>query len=384
METNGASLIDERDFATLHDDAGYSRYFTQLSCVCRRLMGCYGRGVEAKSHEAAVVNSYLQRLLATVQALRLKYTYCAGDTHRLWIDLTESGFPNAQEISQLEVDLQSRERRLVDLPPKAALTAALLDHLFRAQTDSRKLLQQLGERACLEMLDAAELVLPFTPGELVTHGSDKNCRRYVFSWACYDHATNRPYIHLMSFDHDLDAEALELGGRSWWEFVEAIRAEGSRAPDVGVLALAIDQALDAVHPKILKRICIGPLYSRLLLEGRPCNCDDQREQPLSVLLAGGAGREEDFILFFQDEIIFSKRQEISRGLFSPRGRVREVFAIEEADPECYARRASTIHRRVLLPHRLLQHMDRELCEAVRGFKDARKFIFDERGEVHGI
>jgi len=39
------------------------------------------------------------------------------------------------------------------------------------------------------------------------------------------------------------------------------------------------------------------------------------------------------------------------------GQVRETFFIPETDPECYERKASRIHRYMMLPHTVMQHMD---------------------------
>ena len=133
-----------------------------------------------------------------------------------------------------------------------------------------------------------------------------------------------------------------------------LRAEGSRAPDVGILALAIDDALDPIHPKILKRLCIGPLYTPLLLAQHPAG-DADAPSLFATLLQQHGRRPDDFVpaALRRDRLL--KAQQVTRSLLSPRGKVREIFAITETDPECYARRASVVHHNVVLPHDLLQH-----------------------------
>jgi hypothetical protein len=153
----------------------------------------------------------------------------------------------------------------------------------------------------------------------------------------------------MTFDQDAGEEPLEQKGAAYAKLLEVLRAEGSRAPDVGILALAIDDALDPIHPKILKRLCIGPLYAPMLLERHPPDPDDPAAAVLGPLIQRHGRRPDDFVLELRDEIVFSKAQQVTRSLLAPRGKVREIFAITETDPECYARRASVIHHHVLLP-----------------------------------
>jgi len=163
-----------------------------------------------------------------------------------------------------------------------------------------------------------------------------------------------------------------------------LRAEGSRAPDVGILALAIDDALDPIHPKIVKRLCIGPLYTPLLLAQRPTG-DADAPSMFATLLQQHGRRPDDFVLQLCDEIVFSKAQQVTRSLLSPRGKVREIFAITETDPECYARRASVVHHNVVMPHDLLQHVVPAILAGAPMLRRCRKITYDEAGAmvIHG-
>lgn len=388
-----ASAIDDLDFAILDSSDQYARYFNQLCLVFQRLLACYRKQSEHSDYElqpehtcyeAAAVSSYLRKLLYTIEVLRIKYTYQTSHERSLWVDLTESGFPNYAEITGISVDLENRKRRLREFPAASILKRTVLDHIFEHHTDPQELVCQLSERTYLEMLEREKLFLPFTPGEIKRKGENRNTRSYVFSWACYDFKTNRPYIHVMTFDQDIQQQPLETSGPAAAKFLETVRAEGSRAPDVGVLAFAIDDALESIHPKIIKRICLGPLYSRLLLQGGEENLSDAREIAIRHVFDNYYQTNDDFVLFFTNDIVFSKRQEVTRSLLSPRGKIREIFAIESSDPECYAKRASVIHHHVLLPHSLLQHIGLKMQKNIPNFVKAKKLTFDARGEVHGI
>jgi hypothetical protein len=380
------------NFVTLDDRDEYRRYFDLLSTVVDRLRACYRMQDPDGSYEAGIVPGFVEQLRTTLGLLRIKYTHTADGTRPLWIDVTESGFPNAMELDHVKQDLLRRKERILQLPVLIALKRAVLDRLFQDLSDPPNLLAQLSERAYFEQLERAPidlhapgpLFLPFTPGDVTLRGADAKCRSYVVSWACYDFDTNRPYVHVMTLDQDATEEPLEKRGAAYVQLLEVLRAEGSRAPDVGILALAIDDAIDPIHPKILKRLCIGPLYAPMLFDRGPA---DGREPPsaLERLLREHGRRPDDFVLVLRDEIVFSKAQQVTRSLLSPKGKIREIFAITETDPECYARRASVVHTNVMLPHDLLQHIGPAVVAAAPELRGCRKISYDETGAmtIHG-
>ena len=321
--------------------------------------------------------------MSTIGLLRIKYTYASARPLR--VDLTESGFPSAMELGNLKQDLVRRKERLLELAVPIALKRAALDRLFQDLRDPAELLALLGERTYFDRLEQTPLFLPFTPGDVTARASDGKHRSYVVSWACYDFDTNRPYVHVMTFDQDIREEPLEARGTAYTRLFEVLAAEGSRAPDVGILALAIDDALEPIHPKILKRLCIGPLYASVLLGRCPPATPDAPPPALETLLREHGRRPDDFVLLLRDEIVFSKAQQVTRGFLSPKGKVREIFAITETDPECYARRASVIHHNVMLPHDLLQHLDPAMLAAAPPLGRCRKITYDAAGmiAIHG-
>ena len=380
--TDQSLIHDNPDFTLLEAD-DYTRYFELLRRVFDLLAQSYRVDDSENSYEAGVVGASLGRLLYTVETLRLKYTHSPAHARLLWVDLTDSGFPNAQEISALGVDLLHREERLRDLPAESMLKSLTLDYLFKYQQEPVDFLWQLAERAYLEMLDESKLFMPFMlePDNIIKQEpTRKDMRTYLASWACYDFKTNRPYVHVMTFEQNNEADPLEHRKVNHAQLLEVIRAEGGRVPDVGILAMAIDDALEPIHPKIVKRIGFGPLYTPLLLEQEGAVLDEGQAAMLELLKT--YGDEDDFVLFITDEIVFSRRQSVTNSLFAPGGRVRELFHIPESDPESYARRASVIHRSVLLPHALAQHLD-ELTARVPELDDARVLSYDANGNVHG-
>lgn len=376
--------IVDPDFALLRGSDEYTRYFNLQARAWKILMKCYRLSKSEDTYEAHRVEEYLERLLATVRALRMKYSHNPSYRRMLWVDLTESGFPNAQDIGALSTALLTREERLRELPTAALLRQLMLDHMFRSETEPEDLLWQMAERTYLEMLDKDELFLSFVTAaddlDSPTFTNDDK-RHYRCSWGCYDYRTNRPYLHVMTFDQDVDEQPLEHGP-NYEKLLEVLRAEGTRTPDVAILGMAIDRALETLHPKIVKRICLGPLYAKMLLDQPVPEELDEKHRVLYELL-DTCGGDDDFILFVTDEIAISKRQEVSRTIFSPQGKVREIFLIPETDPECYRRRASVVHKQVILPHAVAQHLDDDVRRKVPELTGARLMTYDVKGEVHG-
>jgi hypothetical protein len=370
------------DFALLQGSDDYTRYFNILSKAWTLLLRLYEKRGSADTFEARAIEQSLERLLFTVKVLRMKYSHSPAGRRLLWVDLSESGFPNAQDMSNLSVDFIKRETRLRDLPPASRLKQLALDHMMNVQTEPADLLWQLSERSYLEMLEDTKLFLPFNmvANDIAIRPSKnkREFRSYSCWWSCYDFRTNRPYIHLLTFDQDKDERPLEKGGPNQLQFLEVMEAEGSRVPDVGILAMAIDSALETIHPKILKRIGLGPLYTSMLLQQElKQQSDDDTTKPRVLLeLLGNYAQADDVILCFTDEIVFSKQQRIT-----PTSHVREVFYLPDDDPESYARRASVVHKYVLMPHSVSQHLTEDIVLQVPELQNAQIMTYDSQGDV---
>lgn len=366
---------DDPAFSLLKSPEAYERYFAILKRALRELDAIYRYpGSEARL-ESRVALEFIERLATTVAALELKYAFSTPERRPLWIDLATSGLPNAQDLSHLALDVKARDQRRLTLPVASALKQLILDYMFKYHDEPVDFLRQLAERAYFDKIEAQAVFLPFclsrTP--LVKQASkNPHARSYTLSWGCYDYTFNRPYVHLMTFEQDNEDTPLEKQQENYRALLKLIESEGSRAPDIGILAMAIDDASERIHPKMIRRISIGPLYTPLLFEAMA----SVREEllPIRALFERYAG-PDDFILSFTDEIIFSKRQQVSRSLFAPGGRVREVFHIPEHDPVSFARRASVVHKHVLAPHAIAQHLTPELCEQIYELKYAKVMTY---------
>ncbi len=339
---------NDQEFRDLESQDEYARYFNQLCSVFRVLIDFFNYQAKAggeKNLEAEISKGFLHKLLFTIEALRIKYTY--NPRHNLSIDLTDSGFPSFTEVSKLNALLRNRNDQLARLPSVQSLKQAILSHLLEHHEDTKELLWQLGERSFYEMIDFDQMMLDFTPGEVTLRSADETYRTYLVSWACYDFNTNRPYLHIMICDQDVASVPLEEKGFNFLQLIEVIKAEGSRVPPLAVLATGIDTMAEDIHPKVIKRTCLGPI----------CTPNYSRDpEELCALIETRGEAPDDFIVLVEDEIVFSKKQTISNGFFS-KGKIREIFSVPETDLECYDRKVSRVHKYLLAPHRIIQHLD---------------------------
>jgi hypothetical protein len=371
------------DLVALDQRDEHVKYMTKTLTAFKAVERIYAlkkeRDQEAMT-EHGIVLCFLKKLSYTFELLRIKYLFNQSD--RLKIDKSNSGFVNFYEISQLETDLRRQVDQVVPQDKGDALKQRLVSHLLEKQTDSEELLAQMADNAYQKELIREKLFLFFNEGELILQkNGDPNRRKYLYYWACYDKKSNMPYIYLLDFEQDTQEEALHESGNAFDAFVKVIRSEGSRAPAVGIVAMAIDQRLERIHPKMLKRICIGPLYSQSFSVDLP-------EETERLFQAGDDGRK--FVFHLTEQFVFSVGQTIIKdqktlGNLLTGEQVRERFYIPKAtDVDEYSvyneleeQKASLIRKTAVMPYKLHQHLQ----DLYKGFNI---ISFSKDGTINGL
>ncbi len=373
--------VDQLDknpnFAILSDKDEYGQYFRLLRLAFGTLAKWYEK--LGADFEAKTISAGLTRLLFTAEALRLKYTYDLE--HFLKVDLTESGFPNYLELDAVRNDFQRKDELLPTMASLANLKRMLLDHLFKYREESAELLYRLSERSYLMSLSAEKIFFPFTPGELTRQKAytQSGARQYVFTWYTFDFRTNLPFVYIMTFEQDEREEPLENRGKAWAEFYEAVVAEGARAPLLKTVAESIDDRLFGIHPKAMKRICLGPIYAGFLMDNYQDSSDPWQQAFMSLIEK--SGNVDGFVMLLTDEILFSQGEEKIGRLFN--ARIKQIFHIPENDLECYNRGISVVHRYALLPHSLWQEAANDETLKQLGFANFKPLTFNGEGIING-
>ncbi len=365
------------------DSVRYTPYLHLLKMAFSRLLNHYYEiEREAQTSEGESMALYVQKILSTIQSLRLKYAFSPDHFMRPGVDLANSGFPHFRDIIMMDSDLASREERLPKLPELGLSREMLLEFLMQPGTEApvrnsetfRKLQWQIAERAYFESLGLREQFFRFTPGKLLpadakSFGKEKGRRAYQFSWGCYDSQRNLPCVYFMLMTQEKTEEPLDKKDNPEYErFLQTVDNIASRAPEeLRPIAIRLDEGFKGLYPKALKRITIGPLVSPLLSDGGSGVRSDVATRMLPVFEQAELQRD-DFVLFFTTEMIVSVREEAPATLKSILGaKPRQIFEVSKSDREALRRNASVYHDYCILPHRLRQHLTTEVRASIREF-----------------
>ena len=184
------------------------------------------------------------------------------------------------------------------------------------------------------------------------------------------------YLHLLQFDLDYTHSPLIEDSENGQRLLRVLRRQGRRVSPLVVLATEIDECHYAIHPKVLRRIRIGPvLSSRFSFD----------ECKLAKFLRK-EGHPDDVVFSLETEVIVSTRQVVKEKgfLFLP-DTLREVFEIDRDDLECFDRKLSELKRYLFMPHRLWQYTFAQKNPTwMKEFTDSERVAFDEKGKVYEV
>lgn len=333
------------------------RYFAKFEGVMRHLSEIAATAAPSteRSHvgeiETQIITDYLARLANSLTALSMKYLLAGLVRHRLpanlEIDQTDSGFPVFREIMKLKQDQSEADARLKELPSKKQIKADIVDHLFAKRSIPRGLQFDMSQRLYYEMLRDRPLFLARNPMQLSTLASDKSgTERYLAHWAVYDTQRNFPYVFLM---------IVECSGRARLSRDDELRermeahliAQSLSGLKLVTIATGFDKDFPTIHPKFLKRIHVGPLYS---------NRFTHHGDAIQRILAETEGEpDQDWVFCWSVETLFSKdSRRVPRGLFGET--LQEIYYLNADDPMVFDAGASDLERAMVLPYRPYQNL----------------------------
>ena len=328
------------------------RYFSKFE----RIIGHMG-DVAALSYkekqlsplEARIILQYLQGLAKTFTALSYKFLMAnrVGDhaAKLLSIDKTDSGFPVFQEILQMAADALQADDHLLTLPTQGRLKKDMISHILTEQTHPTKLQYALSQRIYYEHLSGDNLFLSQNHPQAQWEGSIKKKKKknYLIHWAVYDSPTNVPTIYLMDVE-DTGKKALPLDERRWPRVQSHLLSQSMSTLKLLTIARGFDRDFDELHPKILRRVHLGPMYSHAFTE---------QHGPLRDVLADASGQPGlDWALTWTVETLLSEKTKTEKtGFFS--SAERQIYKVDE-NPLGDHDGATDIRRAIILPHRAYQ------------------------------
>ena len=359
------------DHHELYDTLVARRYFAKFDRITGHLARVAAE-VEAEGRlsrtEARVLGVYLKAVAGTFRALNHKYLMTGrGETApKLTIDRHESGFPVAQELMTMAVDAQQAEKHLAGMPSEAELKDRMVRQIVGDQTIPTALQFALSQRYYYEALTAGGIFWARNDPDAQWIRDLGERRHFLVHWAVWDTQGNLPVVYLMDVE-DSGKKPLPNDAYRWPQVQQALMAQSVGGLKLLTIATGFDKDFEGLHPKRLRRIILGPMYSASFT---------LQSGPISKVLEGAKAPEgEDWALVWTVEDLVSDREEaVKDGWFSTA--VRQVYKL---DPAAGAELGATRQdRMIILPERPYQVLVEQNPPGLRGI---RKFVVGAGGRL---
>jgi hypothetical protein len=362
-----------RDHAELYDTLTARRYFAKFDRITGHL-GRVAAELEAEGMlsraEARVLGRYLTDLTGTFRALSHKYlmTGRADGAPRLTFDRHESGFPVAQELMVMAVDAAQAMKHLSGIASVAELKDRMVRQIVGDLTLPTALQFALSQRLYYEALTLGGLFWARNDPDAKWIGDVGERRRFLVHWAVYDTQVNLPVVYLMDLE-DSGKKPLPNDDRRWPRVQHHLMAQSVDGLKLVTIATGFDKDFDDLHPKRLRRIHLGPMYSHsFTLQSGPIS---------DVLATARAPEGQDWALVWTVEDLRAERvEQVKDGWFSTVE--RQIFALDPFAGKGVDTGATRMERMVVLPEQPFQALA-ELNPP--GFRDVRKFVVGAGGRI---
>ncbi|WP_395004483.1 hypothetical protein [Cypionkella sp.] len=363
------------DHQELYDGPTARRYFAKFERITGHLLRVAGE-VEAEGQltrtEARILGRYLTALTGTFRALSYKYlmTGRSEGSASLTFDRHESGFPVAQELMMMALDAAQVQKHLGGMASIAELKDRMVRQILRDLTVPVQLQFALAQRLYYEALalavdQAGGIFWPKNDPDVQFIRDLPGRRHFLLHWAVYDKQVNLPVVYLMDVE-DSGKKPLPRDDRRWPMVQAHLMAQSAMGLKLLTIAQGFDKDFSGLHPKRLRRITLGPMYSHdFTLQSGPIS---------QVLSDAKAADGDDWALVWTVEDLLSEREEeVKEGWFS--SAERQVFKLDAFAPDSGL---SRIDRMVILPERPYQVLA-ELNQP--GLRDLRKFVVGASGQI---
>ena len=367
------------DHKALDDDLAARRYFAKFGRITGMLIGV-AEEMEAERSlsplDSDVLEGYVGAIAASFRALSLKYLISGrlegiGQKH-LTIDLHESGFPVFQEIVTMANDAAQAALHLQGLPEAGKLKDEMVKVIVAERKVPVQLQYALSQRLYYEALVKGGLYYAqMHPRAQWLADLDGGRRRFMVHWGVYDSQMNVPVVYLMEVE-DSGHRALPKDEGRWPAVQAHLLAQSVGGLKLLTIAKGFDTDFDDLHPKRLRRIYLGPMYSQAFT---------LQTGPIREVLEGARAAEgDDWALAWTVEELESERVEEEKGWFS--SVEREVFKLDPFAGRGVDTGATRVTRSLILPERPFQVLAEKDPE---GFRAVRKYVVGREGRVmvHG-
>ena len=351
------------------------RYFAKFEKIIAHLphvAGVMKSDGELTDQELAILSAYVQGIAYSFHALSMKYLLVGRETGQFMgsmeMDTVESGFPVFNELLIMASDAQQADRRLANMPSVQRRKTQMVEHIIGERQIPTKLQFALSQRLYYEELQKGHLFWAQNDPVAIWQTTEDKRTRYLLHWAVYDSQVNLPTIYLMEIE-DTGRTALPRDGRRWPEVQAHLMGQALGGLKLLTIAKGFDESFDDIHPKRLRRIHVGPMYSHAFTK---------QSGPIRDVLANAkAPQGQDWTLAWTDEVLESERVTTEKsGWF---GRVeREVFALDPFSGRGADTGATRMERSIILPERPYQVLAERNPP---GFSNVTKYVVSPNGRV---
>ncbi|NND78005.1 MAG: hypothetical protein HKN39_07455 [Flavobacteriales bacterium] len=296
-----------------------------------------------KKVERSVITFFITRLQRSIELLNLKYQYDLS--HSVRIDLTDSSFPNHAELRQMKADYNLKEQFIANLPNALVLKDRLISKLRSQKEEPYEILDALSKRKYFNNLIPSAIYLMYNTGKMMEIGIKENGRRsLIYSWSTYDMATNRPMVYVLDFEYSGGAEKFDKTNEHFKLFVDILESVAMGSKSCYEIISFMDQEMPFLHPKLLKKYDIGPLYGAY----------SKDEHAFSKFHKRHKLTKDHFIVYYEEEVIASVKEELIKANWISSKTPLQKFHINKDDPECSRRKVSDINKYLIAPHTVVQ------------------------------
>lgn len=214
--------------------------------------------------EAELANQYIKYLSQTLCAMRLRYLYDPG--HSVKLDVHESGFPAYSELRNLYNELLVKDDLLSKALSVPEIKKKIVDYICQEKKNPPdEMMHNLALQYYLQTTKPQEIFYKGIKSIILKAESPEvKSNSFLISWASYDSVLNRPLLNYMYFDYtgtnlEEDVKAIHT----------AINNNGVYLRELVLVASMIDKELAHIHPKLIKRIDVGPFHSVFSHDNNP-------------------------------------------------------------------------------------------------------------------
>ena len=272
------------------------------------------------------------------------------------------------QIVTMANDAAQAQQHLEGLPDATRLKDEMVRQIVGERTLPVKLQYAMSQRLYFETLARGGLFFAqMHPQAQWLADVDGGRRRFLIHWAVYDSQMNVPIVYLMEVE-DSGRRALPKDETRWPSVQMHLMSQSANALKLLTIAKGFDQDFADLHPKRLRRLYLGPMYSQAFT---------LQTGPIREVLEGAKSPEgEDWALAWTVEELESERVEYERGWFSDTQ--REVFKLDPFAGRGVDTGATSVTRSLILPQRPFQVLAEKDPE---GFRKVKKYVVGREGRV---